>query len=99
MSPIPGVAVFGIFHVALGLTDRRLVAHSVGAELVAAKSILPLYIVLVRASVGVVEDDEDLAMLYRRRAVGWEGERGVLEAKILSQSRVKSDLTEGSQVG
>ena len=68
----------------LGLSDRRLVAPSVGAELVAAKSVLPLFVVLVWASVGVIGDHEDLAMLYRRRAVGWEGERSILEAKFRS---------------
>ena len=36
------------------------------------------------------------AMLYRRRMVGWEGERGVLEAKFHSRSRVRLDLTESS---
>ena len=82
--PIPGVAAFGVLHVALGLSDRRLVAPSVGAELVALESILPFFVVLVRASVGVVRDDEDPVMLCRRRAVGREGERGVLEAKFHS---------------
>ena len=72
---------------------------SVIAEFVAAKSILPFFVVLVRASVGVVGDDKDPAMLCRRGAVGWEGKRGVLEAKFLSQGRVRSDLTEGSRVG
>ena len=99
MSPIPGVAVFGIFHVALGLLDRHLVAPSVGTELVALMSILPFFVILVRVSVGVVGDDEDPAMLCHRRAVGWEGERGVLEAKFLSRGRVRSDLAEGSWVG
>ena len=99
MSPIPGVTVFGIFHVALGLPDRHLVAPSVGAELVALMSILPFFVILVRASVGVVGDDKDPAMLCRRRAVGWEGKRGVLEAKFHSRSRVRSDLTKSCRVG
>ena len=99
MSPIPGVAVFGIFHVALGLLDRHLVAPSVGTELVALMSILPFFVILVRASVGVIRDDKDPAMLCRHRTVGWEGKRGVLEAKFLSHGRVRSDLTEGSRVG
>ena len=73
MSPIPGVAVFGIFHVALGLLDRHLVAPSVGTELVALMSILPFFVILVRVSVGVVGDDEDSRMLYHRRAVGVGG--------------------------
>ena len=98
-APIPGVVAFGILNVALGLLDRRLVAPSVGAQLVALESILPLFVVLVRASVGVVGDDEDPAMLCRRRTVGWEGERGVLEAKFHSRSRVRLDLTESSWVG
>ena len=82
--PVPGVAAIGVVHVALGLSNRRLVAPSVGADLVAAKSILHLFVVLIRASVEVVGDDKDPVMLCRRRAVGWEGERGVLEAKFCS---------------
>ena len=82
--PVPGVAVIGILHVVLRLSNRLLVAPSVGAELIAAKSILPLFVVLVRVSVGVVGDDEDPVMLCHRRAVGWEGERGILEAKFRS---------------
>ena len=66
MSPIPGVAVFGIFHVALGLPDRHLVAPSVGADLVAAESVLPLFVVLVGPSVGVGRDNKDPAILRRQ---------------------------------
>ena len=98
-ASVSRVATVSVLHVLLGLTDHRLIAPSVGAELVAAKSILPLFIILVRASVGVVGDDEDPAMLCRRRTVGWEGERGVLEAKFHSRSRVRLDLTESSWVG
>ena len=43
-----------------------------------------IFIVLIRASVGVVGDDEDPAMLCRRRVVRWEGERGILEAEFCS---------------
>ena len=81
---IPRVAAFSVLHVALGLPDRRLIAPSVGAELVVLKSIFSFFIVLVQASVGVIGDDEDAAVLCHRRAVGWEGKHGVLEAKFLS---------------
>jgi len=93
--PIPTVAAFGIIQVAVGPIDDLIIVPHVGADLVAAESLGLLLISLIFTTVGVIGDDEDSAMLRRRRAVGWEGERGVLEAKFLSRSRVRSDLTEG----
>ena len=97
--PIPRVAAFGVLQVAVGPTDGLVITPHVGADLVAAESLGLLLISLVFTSVGVVGDDEDSAMLRRRRAVGREGERSVLEAKFLSRGRVRSDLTEVSRVG
>ena len=97
--PIPRVAAFGVLQVTVAPVNGLVIAPHVGADLVAAESLGLLLINLVFTSVGVVGDDEDLAMLRRRRVVGWEGERGVLEAKFLSRSRVRSDLTEGCRVG
>ena len=94
--PIPKVAAFGFLQVAVGPINGLVVAPHVGADLVAAESLRLLPVGLVLTSVRVVGDDEDLAMLRRRRAVGWEGERGMLEAKFLSRSQVRSDLTQGS---
>ena len=74
----------GVLQVAVGPINGLVVAPHVGADLVAAESLRLLLISLVFTSVGVVGDDEDPVMLCRRRAVGWEGERGVLEAKFLS---------------
>jgi hypothetical protein len=48
------------------------------------KSLGLLLIALIFTSVGVVGDDEDAVMLHCRSVVGWEGERGVLEAEFLS---------------
>ena len=90
---------FDVLQVAVGLIDGLIVAPHVGANLVAAESLGLLLISLIFTSIGVVGYDEDSAMLRRRRAVGWEGERGVLEAKFLSRSRVRSDLTKGCRVG
>ena len=73
--------------------NGRVVAPHVSADLVVVESLRPLLVSLVFTSVGVIGDDEDPAMLRRRRAVGWEGERGVLEAKFLSRNQVRSDLT------
>ena len=70
----------------------------VGADLVAVESLHPLFIDLVFTSVGVIGDDEDPAMLRRRRAVRWEGERSILEAEFCSQGRVRSDLTHCGRV-
>ena len=56
----------------------------VGADLVGVKSLGLLLIGLFFTSVGVIGDDEVAVMLHCRRAVGWEGERGVLEAEFLS---------------
>ena len=64
--PIPRVVAVGILHVALGLMNRRLVAPSVGADLVVVKSVLCLFVILVGPSVRVGEDDEDPAMLRRQ---------------------------------
>ena len=93
--PIPGIEAFSVFQITVGPIYGLVVAPHVGADLTAAESLgLPL-VGLIFTSVGVIGDDEDSVMLHRRRAVGWEGERGVLEAKFLSRSRVRSDLTEG----
>ena len=89
----------GVLQVAVCLINGLVAAPHVSADLVAAESLRLLLIGLILTSVGVVRDDEDLAMFCRRRAVGWEGERGVLEAKFLSRSRVRSNLTLGSRVG
>jgi hypothetical protein len=91
-ASIPGIAAFGIFQIAVGPIDGLV------ADLVAAESLGLLLVSLVFTSVRVVRDDEDSVMLRRRRAVGREGERSVLEAKFLSRGRVRSDLSEGSRV-
>ena len=96
--PIPKVAAFGFLQVAVGPINGLVIAPHVGADLVAAESLGLLLISLVFTSVGVIRDDEDSAMLRRRRAVEWEGERGVWEAKFLSRSRVRSDMTVGCRV-
>ena len=70
--------------VAVGPINGLIVAPHVGADLVAAELLRLLLVGLVLTSVGVIGYDEDLAMFRCRRAVGWEGERGVLEAKFLS---------------
>ena len=77
---IPRVAAFGVLQVAVGPINGLVVAHHVGADLIAAESLCLLLVGLVLTSVGVIGDDEDPVMLCRRRVVGWEGERGVLEA-------------------
>ena len=71
---IPRVAAFGVLLVAVGPIDGLIIAPHVGADLVAAESLGLLLISLIFTSVGVIGDDEDSAMLRRRRAVGWEGE-------------------------
>ena len=81
-APIPGVAAFGILQVAVGPTNGLIITPHVSADLVVVESLGLLLVGLVFTSVGVIEDDEDSAMLHRRREVGWEGERGVLEAKF-----------------
>jgi len=96
--PIPGVAAFDVFQVAIGPIDGLVIAPHVGADLVAAELLGLLLISLVFTSVGNIGDDEDSAMLRRRGAVGREGERSVLEAKFLSRVRVRLDLTEGCRV-
>ena len=65
-APVSGVAAFSVLHVLLGLTGHRLVAPSVGADVVAAVSIGSLLVVLVGSGVGIVEDDEDPALLECR---------------------------------
>ena len=97
--PVPGVATVGVLQVAFGPINGLFIAPHVGADLIAAESLGFLLIGLIFTSVGVIGDDEDAAMLRRRKAVGWEGEPGVLEAKFLSRSQVRSDLTEGCLVG
>ena len=87
------VAAIGILQVAVGPINGRIIVPHVGTDLVAAESLSLFLIGLVFTSVGVVGDDEDPAMLRCRRAVGWEGEQGALEAKFLSRRRVRSDLT------
>ena len=84
---------------AVEITENDCQQPSVSAKLVALESILPFFVVLVWGSVGVIGDDEDPAVLCRRREVGWEGKRGMLEAKFFSRGRVRLDLTEGSRVG
>jgi hypothetical protein len=84
LAPIPGVAMVGVLQVALGPMNGHVVAPHVGADLVTVESLRPLLVGLVFTSVGVVGDDEDPTMLCRRRAVGWEGERSVLEAEFHS---------------
>jgi len=64
--PVSRVAAVGILHVLLGLTNRRLVAPPIGADVVAAAAVSSLFIVLVGPGVGVVGDDEDSAMLWCR---------------------------------
>ena len=96
--PIPRVVAFGVLQVAVGPIDGLVIAPHVGTDLVVVESLGLLLISLVFTSVGVIGDDEDSAMLCCRREVGWEGERGVLEAEFLSRSRVRSDLTEGCRV-
>ena len=58
---------------AVEITENDCQQPSVSAKLVALESILPFFVVLVRASVGVVGDDEDPAVLCHRRVVWWEG--------------------------
>ena len=72
--PIPGIAAFGVFQIAVGPIYGLVVVPHVGADLVAAESLGLLLVGLVFTSVGVIGDDEDRAMLHRRRAVGREGE-------------------------
>jgi len=64
--PVSRVAAVGILHVLLGLTNRRLVAPPISADVVAAVSVSSLFIVLIGPGVGVVRDDEDSAMLRCR---------------------------------
>jgi len=64
--PISRVAVVGILHVLLGLTNGRLIVPPIGADVVAAVSVSSLFVVLVGPGVGVVGDDEDSAMLRCR---------------------------------
>jgi len=64
--PVSRVVAVGILHVLIGLSNRRLVAPPVGVDVVAAASVSSLFIVLVGLGVGVVEDDEDSAMLRCR---------------------------------
>jgi len=64
--PVSRVAVVGILHVLLRLTNRRLIAPPIGADVVAAVLVSSLFVVLVGPGVGVVGDDEDSAMLRCR---------------------------------
>ena len=64
----------GVLQVTVGPVSVRVVAPHVGADLVVVESLRPLLVGLIFTSVGVIGDDEDPAMLRRRRAVRWEGE-------------------------
>ena len=68
---VPGSAGFwgcsaGVLNVLLGLTNRRLIAPPIGADVVAAMLISSLLAVLAGPGVGVIRDDEDLALLECR---------------------------------
>ena len=63
---VPGVAVISVLHVLLGLMDHCLVAPSVSADVVAAYAISPGLVTFTGSRVGVIEDDEDPALLQCR---------------------------------
>ena len=65
-APVSEVVAVSILHFLLGLTNRRLVAPSVGTNVVATVSVGSLLVVLVGPGVRVVGDDEDPAMLLCR---------------------------------